>query len=154
QARKRYLQILTPELGLPFWNNLKVFQLKDFITSSHTYEEEFVRNLLTNIIDEGKLAEQAAENDRLELRSEGKPLGLGIVLVFSAVVPDSDLQLQPFHCEIEDTLGIPCLNSGPVSCRVRLDRGGYVPGESICVFATIDNGSRVTIKKTKAILTE
>ncbi|GFQ66681.1 arrestin domain-containing protein 3 [Trichonephila clavata] len=61
---------------------------------------------------------------------------------------------QPFHCEIEDTLGIPCLNSGPVSCRVRLDRGGYVPGESICLFATIDNGSRVTIKKTKAILTE
>ncbi|XP_015928754.1 arrestin domain-containing protein 4 [Parasteatoda tepidariorum] len=67
---------------------------------------------------------------------------------------EPSLLMQPFHCEVEDTLGIPCLNAGPVSCRVRLDRGGYVPGESICLFATIDNGSRITIKKTKAILTE
>ncbi|XP_067133194.1 arrestin domain-containing protein 3 [Centruroides vittatus] len=64
------------------------------------------------------------------------------------------LLMQPFHCEIEENLGVPCMTSGPVTCRVRLDRGGYVPGESICIYATIDNNSRVTIKKTKAILTE
>lgn len=41
-----------------------------------------------------------------------------------------------------------------INCRVRLDKGGYVPGESIGLKATINNQSRVAIKKTKAILTE
>ena len=61
---------------------------------------------------------------------------------------------QPFHCEIEHKLGLTCLTSGPVLCRVRLDRGGYVPGETIGVWATIDNQSRVTVKKTAACLSE
>ncbi|XP_054714190.1 arrestin domain-containing protein 3-like [Uloborus diversus] len=64
------------------------------------------------------------------------------------------LLMQPFHCELEGELGIPCINLGPVSCRVRLDRGGYVPGESIRLSATIDNGSGVAIHRTKALLTE
>ena len=29
---------------------------------------------------------------------------------------------QPFHCEIEHKLGMTCLTTGPVTCRVRLDR--------------------------------
>lgn len=61
---------------------------------------------------------------------------------------------QPFHCEIEEKVGIPCLTAGTILCRIRLDRGGYVPGENICIFATIDNSSKVTIKRTRAILTE
>lgn len=47
-----------------------------------------------------------------------------------------------------------CLTTGPVTCRVRLDRGGYVPGEAINIWATIDNASKVTIKGTRASLTE
>ncbi|MPC29101.1 hypothetical protein E2C01_022319 [Portunus trituberculatus] len=47
-----------------------------------------------------------------------------------------------------------CLSRGPVSCRVRLDRGGYVPGETISVWARVQNQSKVTIKKTRACLTE
>lgn len=46
------------------------------------------------------------------------------------------------------------MNSGPVSCRVSLDRGGYVAGETIGISATIVNKSKVTIKSTKASLTE
>jgi len=61
---------------------------------------------------------------------------------------------QPFHCEIEHKLGMNCISTGPVTCRVRLDRGGYVPGEAINIWATIDNKSRVTIKGTRASLTE
>ncbi|XP_063870172.1 arrestin domain-containing protein 17-like isoform X2 [Scylla paramamosain] len=61
---------------------------------------------------------------------------------------------QPFHCEIEHNLGMTCLSRGPVSCRVRLDRGGYVPGETISVWARVQNQSKVTIKKTRACLTE
>ena len=61
---------------------------------------------------------------------------------------------QPFHCEIEHRLGLNCFTSGPVSCRVRLDRGGYVPGETIGIWASVHNQSRVTIKRTKASLTE
>ena len=47
-----------------------------------------------------------------------------------------------------------CLTTGPVTCRVRLDRGGYVPGEAINIWATIDNQSKVTIKGTRGSLTE
>ncbi|XP_023244555.1 arrestin domain-containing protein 4-like [Centruroides vittatus] len=64
------------------------------------------------------------------------------------------LLMQPFLCEIEETFGIPCITSGPVTCRVRLDKGGYVPGESICIYASIENNSKVGIRKTRAILTE
>ena len=61
---------------------------------------------------------------------------------------------QPFHCEIEHKLGLTCMMNGPVNCRVRLDRGGYVPGEAISIWATITNNSRVVIKHTRASLTE
>ncbi|KAJ1525670.1 hypothetical protein ONE63_008888 [Megalurothrips usitatus] len=61
---------------------------------------------------------------------------------------------QPFRCEIEHKLGVSCMGSGPVLCRVALDRGGYVPGETIAISATVRNHSRVTIKNTKAALTE
>ena len=61
---------------------------------------------------------------------------------------------QPFHCEIEHKLGMTCVTTGPVTCRVRLDRGGYVPGEAINIWATIDNQSKVTIKGTRSCLTE
>ncbi|UYV77049.1 hypothetical protein LAZ67_14003009 [Cordylochernes scorpioides] len=64
------------------------------------------------------------------------------------------LLMQPFHCEAEKNLGLPCVSSGPVSCKVRLDRGGYVPGESIILDAVVDNDSNVGIKSTKAMLTE
>jgi len=60
---------------------------------------------------------------------------------------------QPFLCEVEHRLGVACL-AGPVSCRVRLDRGGYVPGDLIRVWARVRNQSRVGIKKTRACLTE
>ena len=61
---------------------------------------------------------------------------------------------QPFHCEIEHKLGMTCMTTGPVTCRVRLDRGSYVPGEAINIWATIDNQSKVTIKGTRGSLTE
>ena len=61
---------------------------------------------------------------------------------------------QPFHCEIEHKIGLTCVTNGPVTCRVRLDRGGYVPGEAISIWATITNNSSVTIKHTRASLTE
>lgn len=35
-----------------------------------------------------------------------------------------------------------------------LDRGGFVPGESISVSAYVSNKSKITIKSTKAALTE
>jgi len=61
---------------------------------------------------------------------------------------------QPFRCEIEHKLGVSCVGSGPVLCRVALDRGGYVPGETIGISATVRNRSGVTIKNTRAALTE
>ncbi|KAF2355592.1 Arrestin C-terminal-like domain [Trinorchestia longiramus] len=60
---------------------------------------------------------------------------------------------QPFLCEIEHRLGLACL-AGPINCRVRLDRGGYVPGEHIVLWARVKNNSRVSIRRTRACLTE
>ena len=39
-------------------------------------------------------------------------------------------------------------------CRVRLDRGGYVPGESIKINARVENHSRITMKSSRATLNE
>ena len=72
---------------------------------------------------------------------------------FFGILIDIFLQ-QPFHCEIEHKIGLTCMTNGAVTCRVRLDRGGYVPGEAISIWATIANNSRVTIKHTRASLTE
>ncbi|XP_076261149.1 arrestin family protein Vdup1 isoform X2 [Rhynchophorus ferrugineus] len=71
-----------------------------------------------------------------------------------------DLNLEPgifretFKCEVEHKFGVSCVGSGAVVCRVTLDRGGYVPGESIGVSASVSNRSRITIRSTKAALTE
>lgn len=76
------------------------------------------------------------------------------------VVNPIDLNLEPpilgdtFRCEVEHKFGITCFGSGPVVCKVSLDRGGYVPGESIGITAHINNKSNITIKATKAALTE
>lgn len=62
---------------------------------------------------------------------------------------------QPFYCEAEETVqGNKCSSAGLITCRVRLDRGGFVPGENILVSATLENSSKLSIKKTRAILTE
>ncbi|XP_014249958.1 arrestin domain-containing protein 4 [Cimex lectularius] len=61
---------------------------------------------------------------------------------------------QPFQCEIEHKLGMACFKNGQVICRVSLDRGGYVPGETIGISATIHNHSKINIKQTRAALTE
>jgi hypothetical protein len=63
---------------------------------------------------------------------------------------------QPFYCEAEERVKARnCIApSGLISCRVRLDRGGYVPGENILISASIENSSNVGIKKTRAFLAE
>ncbi|KAJ8985892.1 hypothetical protein NQ317_006266 [Molorchus minor] len=69
-----------------------------------------------------------------------------------------DLNLEPsilgnisgqetFRCEVEHKFGVSCVGSGAVACKVVLDRGGYVPGESIGVSATVHNRSRYSLKK-------
>lgn len=62
---------------------------------------------------------------------------------------------QPFYCEAEETVKSgSCAAAGLISCRVRLDRGGFVPGENILVSASIENSTKVAIKRTRAVLTE
>ncbi|GFX70919.1 uncharacterized protein TNCV_1689021 [Trichonephila clavipes] len=41
KSRKDYLRMLTIELGLTPSNNLKIIELKDLITKSDRYDEEF-----------------------------------------------------------------------------------------------------------------
>lgn len=55
---------------------------------------------------------------------------------------------------MEHKFGASCFNSGSVLCRVILDHGGYVSGETILVSAIIRNRSNIHIKSTKASLRE
>jgi hypothetical protein len=55
---------------------------------------------------------------------------------------------------MEHKLGMNCMASGTVLIRIRLDKGGYVPGEKIHIWASIDNQSGALIKSTQAVLTE
>jgi len=62
---------------------------------------------------------------------------------------------EPFRCDIDHKLSkAMCLGSGLVECQVCLDKGAYVPGETIEITATVTNNSKVTIKSTRATLTE
>ncbi|XP_026492698.1 arrestin domain-containing protein 4 [Vanessa tameamea] len=71
-----------------------------------------------------------------------------------------DLNLEPpvlaqeFELSVEHKLGVGCVGGGSVSCRVSLDRGAYVPGQSIALSALVDNRSRTAIRATRAALTE
>lgn len=62
---------------------------------------------------------------------------------------------EPFRCDIDHKLSkAMCMGSGMVECQVCLDKGAYVPGETIEITATVTNNSKVTIKSTRATLTE
>lgn len=61
---------------------------------------------------------------------------------------------KPFKCDVEHRVGVSCVGGGVIKCSVTLDRGGFVPGESILVSAYVANNSKITIKSTKAALTE
>lgn len=63
---------------------------------------------------------------------------------------------QPFYCEAEEKInaGMWRSSSGLISCKVRLDRGGFVPGENIIVSASVENSSKFSIKRTRAVLAE
>ncbi|KPJ00299.1 Arrestin domain-containing protein 3 [Papilio xuthus] len=71
-----------------------------------------------------------------------------------------DLNLEPpvlsqeLECSIEHRVGVGCVGGGAVACSVTLDRGAYVPGESIALSARLVNNSRTAIKCTRAALTE
>ncbi|XP_059058356.1 arrestin domain-containing protein 4 [Achroia grisella] len=71
-----------------------------------------------------------------------------------------DLNLEPpvlahqLECSVEHRLGVGCVGGGAVVCRVSLQRGAFVPGESIALDALLVNNSRTTIKCTRAALTE
>ncbi|KAI8438027.1 hypothetical protein MSG28_010680 [Choristoneura fumiferana] len=71
-----------------------------------------------------------------------------------------DLNLEPpvlsqeFECSVEHRLGVGCVGGGAVACRVALDRGAYVPGETVALSARLVNHSRTTIRATRAALTE
>lgn len=46
------------------------------------------------------------------------------------------------------------MGGGTLVCDVSLDRGGYVPGETILINAVVNNNSGITIKSIRAALTE
>jgi len=55
---------------------------------------------------------------------------------------------------VEHKVGNACMSSGTVEIRIRLDKGGYVPGEKIHIWAAIDNQSQTPLRSSIATLTE
>ncbi|GFW83587.1 uncharacterized protein TNCV_2204361 [Trichonephila clavipes] len=52
RSRKEDLRMLATELGLAPPDNLKIIELKDLITNSDKYDEEFVKDVLSVIVEE------------------------------------------------------------------------------------------------------
>ncbi|GFR28745.1 hypothetical protein TNCT_67401, partial [Trichonephila clavata] len=52
--------MLATELGLAPSDNLKIIELKDLITNSDGYDEEFVKDVLNVIVEERTTTEQKA----------------------------------------------------------------------------------------------
>ncbi|GFY01658.1 uncharacterized protein TNCV_2608411 [Trichonephila clavipes] len=58
RSRKDDLRMLATELGLAPSDNLKIIELKDFITNSDRYDEEFVKDVLSVIVEEHSATEK------------------------------------------------------------------------------------------------
>ncbi|GFY11488.1 retrovirus-related Pol polyprotein from transposon 297 [Trichonephila clavipes] len=58
RSRKEDLRMLATELGLAPSDNLKIIELKDLITNSDRYDEEFVKDMLSVIVEERTATEK------------------------------------------------------------------------------------------------
>ncbi|GFW59914.1 CCHC-type domain-containing protein [Trichonephila clavipes] len=58
RSRKEDLRMLATELGLAPSDNLKIIELKDLITNSDRYDEEFVKDVLRVIVEERTATEK------------------------------------------------------------------------------------------------
>ncbi|GFW68617.1 uncharacterized protein TNCV_529711 [Trichonephila clavipes] len=56
--RKDDLRMLATKLGLAPLDNLKIIELKDLITNSDRYDEEFVKDVLNVIVEERTATEK------------------------------------------------------------------------------------------------
>ncbi|GFR22406.1 uncharacterized protein TNCT_204351 [Trichonephila clavata] len=68
RSRKEDLRMLATELGLAPSDNLKIIELKDLITKSDGYDEEFVKDVLNVIVEERTTTEKKV----LELEDKQK----------------------------------------------------------------------------------
>ncbi|GFW51684.1 hypothetical protein TNCV_1186161 [Trichonephila clavipes] len=58
RSRKEDLRMLATELGLAPSDNLKIIELKGLITFSDSYDEEFVKDVLSVIVEERTATEK------------------------------------------------------------------------------------------------
>ncbi|GFU59359.1 retrovirus-related Pol polyprotein from transposon 297 [Trichonephila clavipes] len=66
RSRKEDLRMLATELGLAPSDNLKIIELKDLITNSDRYDEEFVKDVLSVIVEERTATEKQKAAAELE----------------------------------------------------------------------------------------
>lgn len=67
-----------------------------------------------------------------------------MLLIHKSIWLSSNLQ-TPLLGEKEQTACCLCCKSGPIKLTAQIDKGGYVPGETIWVTATCDNNSERNI---------
>ncbi|XP_032792610.2 arrestin domain-containing protein 3 [Daphnia magna] len=66
-------------------------------------------------------------------------------------MPKAELPVKKIKSK---TLGLLCCKSGPISAQARIDRAGYVPGETIILQAHTDNESGISMRGSKAQLVQ
>ncbi|GFW85177.1 uncharacterized protein TNCV_3249171 [Trichonephila clavipes] len=63
RSRKEDLRMLATELGLAPSDNLKIIELKDLITNKDRYDEEFVKDMLSVIVEDRAATEKQKGSD-------------------------------------------------------------------------------------------
>ncbi|GFY47003.1 hypothetical protein TNIN_49381 [Trichonephila inaurata madagascariensis] len=71
RTRKDDLRMLTTELGLAPSYNLKITELKGLITNSDRYDEEFVKDVLSVIVEERAATEKQKAAELEEKQKAG-----------------------------------------------------------------------------------
>ncbi|GFT51052.1 retrovirus-related Pol polyprotein from transposon 297 [Trichonephila clavipes] len=91
RSRKDDLRMLATELGLAPSDNLKIIELKDLITNSDRYDEEFTKDVLSVIVEERTAAEK---QKAAELEEKQKAVGV-------AQQRESEFELEKMKIQLE-----------------------------------------------------
>ncbi|GFQ78801.1 hypothetical protein TNCT_382861 [Trichonephila clavata] len=91
RSRKEDLRMLATELGLAPSDNLKIIELKDLITDSDGYDEEFVKDVLNVIVEERTTTEK---QKAMELEDKQKAVAV-------AQQQEREFELEKLRIQLE-----------------------------------------------------
>ncbi|GFR18358.1 hypothetical protein TNCT_445411 [Trichonephila clavata] len=107
RSSKEDLRMLATELGLAPSDNLKIIELKDLITNSDGYDEEFVKDVLNVIVEERTTTEK---QKAMELEDKQKAVAV-------AQQQEREFELEKLRIQLE----MQKLSQAPVTLKKKED---------------------------------